>query len=168
LSKLDEMEIIVEKVELDEVLNESISFIKKSIESKEIEIKVNKSNEKIYIKADKLLSDAFENILLNAVKYNKSEIIEILVNISETIIHNKQWIKIEFIDNGIGIIDSEKPNIFKRSSRKISSKGMGVGLSLVKKIIESYGGEIWVENRVKDDYTKGSNFILLIQKEVDR
>jgi len=32
----------------------------------------------------------------------------------------------------------------------------------VKKIIESYDGEIWVEDRVKGDHLKGSNFILLI------
>ena len=39
---------------------------------------------------------------------------------------------------------------------------MGFGLSLVKRIILNYEGEIWVENNVKGDYTKGSNFILLI------
>jgi len=39
---------------------------------------------------------------------------------------------------------------------------MGLGLSLVKKILAGINGKIWVENRIKDDYTKGSNFIVLI------
>ncbi|MFW9879465.1 MAG: hypothetical protein ACFFG0_40835 [Candidatus Thorarchaeota archaeon] len=43
---------------------------------------------------------------------------------------------------------------------------MGLGLSLVKKIANSYFGHIWVENRVKEDYKKGSNFVLLLPKTV--
>ena len=39
---------------------------------------------------------------------------------------------------------------------------MGFGLSLVKKILEGYNGKIWVEDRIQGDYTKGSNFIVLI------
>lgn len=39
---------------------------------------------------------------------------------------------------------------------------MGLGLSLVKKIINSYNGKIWVEDRFKGDFKKGSNFIFLI------
>jgi signal transduction histidine kinase len=39
---------------------------------------------------------------------------------------------------------------------------LGIGLTLVKKIIGSYGGEIWIEDRIKGDYTQGSNFIVLI------
>lgn len=39
---------------------------------------------------------------------------------------------------------------------------MGIGLSLVKKIIKDYNGKIWIDDKVKNDYTKGSNFILMI------
>ncbi|MFX1346972.1 MAG: ATP-binding protein, partial [Promethearchaeota archaeon] len=42
------------------------------------------------------------------------------------------------------------------------ARGMGIGLSLVKKIIESYNGKIWVENRIKNNYEQGSNFVILI------
>ena len=41
---------------------------------------------------------------------------------------------------------------------------MGLGLSLVKKIIDSYSGKICVKDRIKGDYTKGSNFIVLIPR----
>ena len=39
---------------------------------------------------------------------------------------------------------------------------MGLGLSLVKKIIDLYHGDIWVEDRVKGDYKQGSKFVVLI------
>jgi signal transduction histidine kinase len=39
---------------------------------------------------------------------------------------------------------------------------MGIGLSLVAKLIELYRGNIWVENRIKGDSTKGSNFIIIL------
>ena len=39
---------------------------------------------------------------------------------------------------------------------------MGFGLTLVKKIIESYKGKIWIEDRVEGDCTQGSNFVFLI------
>ena len=39
---------------------------------------------------------------------------------------------------------------------------MGLGLSLVYKIVHSFNGKIWVEDRVEGDYTKGSKFIILI------
>ena len=69
-------------------------------------------------------------------------------------------------DDGIGIEDSRKELIFQRAySRKSIGSGIGFGLSLVKKIIESYKGEIWVEDKVKGNHTQGSKFIILIPSD---
>ncbi|MBA7671576.1 Adaptive-response sensory-kinase SasA [subsurface metagenome] len=65
------------------------------------------------------------------------------------------------MDNGLGVADDRKEIIFQKGYKEDKGgRGMGIGLSLVKKIIESYKGQIWVEDRVKGDYTKGSNFII--------
>jgi len=73
------------------------------------------------------------------------------------------FIKLEFIDNGIGIPDSMKDKAFQRAFMKDKTvSGMGLGLSLVKKIVEKYHGQIWVEDKIKGDYSKGSNFIIII------
>ena len=78
-------------------------------------------------------------------------------------INKKKLIKLEFIDNGIGIFDENKESIFQKGYKRDKKvRGMGIGLSLVKKIIKSYNGKIWVENRIKDDYEQGSNFVILI------
>ena len=69
----------------------------------------------------------------------------------------------EFSDNGIGISNDRKITLFeKKHVKDISTKGLGIGLTLVKKIVERYNGEIWVEDRIEGDYKQGSNFIVLI------
>ena len=56
-----------------------------------------------------------------------------------------------------------KDKVFQRAFIKDKTvSGMGLGLSLVKKIIEKYNGLIWVEDKNKGDFTKGSNFIIII------
>jgi signal transduction histidine kinase len=113
--------------------------------------------------ANELLSEVFENILINSIKYNRNRIVKIEILGSVIDIHNKSYVKIEFKDNGIGIDDARKEIIFQETSMKSRhSRGMGIGLSLVAKLIELYGGNIWVENRIRGDSTKGSNFIVII------
>ncbi len=71
----------------------------------------------------------------------------------------------EFIDNGVGIDDDKKKNLFKlKNTSPNKGKCMGFGLFLVKSLVDSYKGEIWVEDNVKGDSSKGSNLILLIPK----
>ena len=56
-----------------------------------------------------------------------------------------------------------KEVIFKSGNRELKgSKGMGLGLSLVDKILQIFNGKIWVEDKVKGDYTQGSNFIIIL------
>ena len=124
-------------------------------------------NDIIYVKADEFLHEVFENILINSVKHNSSDEIEILIRVSIENISNIYQIKLEFIDNGPGIPDSRKEIIFNRNFKKeIRSDGMGFALSIIKKIISSYGGEIWVEDLVQGDYSNGSNFIITIPEAI--
>ncbi|MFX1570759.1 MAG: ATP-binding protein [Promethearchaeota archaeon] len=163
LSKLEESEIKLRDVDVYKVLDESIQFAHKSAQKKELDIKNERNFDKVFARANDFLLDVFENILHNAIKYNQNQPIKITIDISKTSHGNNNYIKIEFKDNGIGIIDSNKESIFQKGNKKDNHvRGMGVGLSLVKKIIESYNGKIWVENRVKDDYNQGSNFVVEI------
>ena len=73
----------------------------------------------------------------------------------------------EFIDNGIGVEDYRKETIFKKGRKDHKGgKGMGLGLSLVSKILRLYNGKIWVEDKIKGDYSKGSNFIVIIPIDI--
>ena len=63
-------------------------------------------------------------------------------------------------------VEPRKEFIFETYGKKKDSKGLGFGLSLVKKIIEIYKGKVWVEDAVQGDYTQGSNFVLEIPEAI--
>ncbi|MHA2268697.1 MAG: sensor histidine kinase [Promethearchaeota archaeon] len=165
LFELEETERPIQKLEAISFLNQAIHYVKKAYKDKTIEIQVEFLDEKFNIHANELVLDIFENILINAIKHNKNPIIEVFIRISKEYRDGNEFVKLEFIDNGLGIADEKKKVIFEKDSRSYKvNKGMGLGLSLVKKIMDSYFGYIWVENRVQEDYTKGSNFVILIPK----
>ncbi|TFG10016.1 MAG: PAS domain S-box protein [Promethearchaeota archaeon] len=169
LSQLEEFDISIESMEVCKVLNKAIQYLKKSFKTRNIDIHVDSISKNLFVRANYLLFDVFENILNNAVKYNDNSIVEIIINISEIQKDQTGYLKMEFKDNGTGIPNDHKELIFQRDYKKdICEKGMGIGLSLVKKIIETYNGGIWVEDKFSGDYTRGSNFIILIPSDISQ
>jgi len=161
LSRLDEIKIIFEPIDVNNTLRDSITFIKNTYPNKKIDIKIPNQNHQVL--ANEFLLDVFENIISNAVKYNLNPMAEI--NVKSCIIKDNgtEYLKLEFIDNGMGVPDIKKKAILEKGFEKDRRfHGLGIGLSLVKKTIESYNGRIWVENRVPEDYSKGSIFLVLI------
>ena len=166
LSKLEEIKNPIHKIELTKILKNCVRLLKKSYPTKNINLHMDFIHDKLYIQANELLNDVFENILTNAVKYNDNSVIEINIKTSSVLKNGINFLKLEFIDNGVGIENIWKDKIFERATNEGRSvSGMGLGLSLVKRIIDSYNGQIWVENRVSGDCSKGSNFIILIPIE---
>jgi len=167
LSQIEDDGIKLQPMDLSQVLKNSLSFLRESFPKREINIKIQTPRYKnTQVIGNELLLDVFENILINAVKYNDNIIADIFIRISEIMEENIPVIKIEFIDNGVGISATRKSLIFTKRFKKDSlSKGMGIGLTLIKKIVDSFKGRVWVEDRVKGDHSKGSNFILTIHKK---
>ena len=163
LAEIDNDEVELKSTNLLEYLSSAINFVKESIPQKHIEIKLETVEKQIVTKANELLADIFENILVNAVKYNDNTVPEISIKISKAEVNEVIYVKLEFSDNGIGVQDFKKEKIFLEGYKELKGeKGMGIGLSLITKIIKLYKGKIWVEDRIKGDYSKGSNFIVLI------
>ena len=163
LSEIEESEIPLKAIEIFEKLRSAIQFAKVNFHKRDININFESETDQIYVLCNDLLLDVFENILINAVLYNKNDAVDIEINISRVVENEKTHIKLEFKDNGIGINDTKKKLIFKKNVNKsIGSKGMGLGLSLVAKLLDLCEGKIWVEDRIKSDYTQGSNFIIQI------
>ncbi|MBN1803574.1 MAG: PAS domain-containing sensor histidine kinase [Candidatus Lokiarchaeota archaeon] len=162
LSNLDQEKITIIKIDLKSVLQDVCQFILNSFRDRSLKIQINASTQDYSVKANNLLYDVFENILINAIKHNIKEEIEITIEISKIVDLNKNFVKLEFKDNGFGISDDQKKIIFSKVNNKENTSGMGIGLSLVKKIVDNYGGKIWVEDRIKGNRSQGCNFILMI------
>jgi signal transduction histidine kinase len=163
LSKLEDSEVKLQSMDICKELEDSIIFLRNSFPKKEFVIKINNPYNKVIVIGNEFLLDIFENLLINAAKHNNNSVIEIVINISKIKKQDKNFIKVEIMDNGRGITSTNKKAIFTKLYKKKSLvKGMGIGLSLVKKIVESFNSKIRVEDRVQGDYSKGSNFILLI------
>lgn len=162
-SEIEERGLKLQGIDLCQKLKDAILFVRNIYPKTPISISVDSPFDEIYVTANNLLTEVFENILINAVKYNESEVKRITIKLSSEKVKGNNQIKIEFIDNGIGIPDPLKKRIFSEAIEKEEEhKGLGLGLLLVKRIIEEYGGSIEVENRVESDYKKGSNFIIKI------
>jgi len=166
-SQLEEAEINFQKKDVEKTILEAIKYVKKNFKNKEISIQFESPKKKIYIQADELLKDVFENILINAVKHNDNPNIEIVIETSKLQEDGRFFWQIEFIDNGKGIPETKRESIFTRGFKENRSvSGMGLGLSLVKTIIDKYNAKILVENRVPEDYLKGTNIKLLFPEVV--
>ena len=165
ISSIDDIENSLTSIDLSKLINISLEHVNKTFPKKHIQTECKREFDEIFVVANNLLKDVVDNILHNAVKHNKSPIIKIVVRISKVIQNNIKYIKLEFIDNGLGIADTYKTIIFQRGALDTTSfYRIGLGLSLVKRLVESYDGKIWVEDHIKGDHTKGSKFILLIKE----
>ena len=163
LSELEEGTKPIKLIESYELLHNSANYVRTAYQERAIDLVINSFSDRLFVQANKLLQEVFDNVLINAIKYNDKSLIEILVNVSRETKEDQKYLRFEFVDNGIGIHDERKEIIFKRGyTESKGQKGMGLGLSLVKKILESLNGEIWVENRIENDYTQGSKFVILI------
>ncbi|MBN1217126.1 MAG: PAS domain S-box protein [Candidatus Lokiarchaeota archaeon] len=162
LFKMDDtLNIPIEEVDLISSIKKAVDFVRQSHQIRNLSIKTEIYENNTTVKANNFLIDIFENILFNAVMYNDNILIKIRIKVQKYEKDNS-FFKIEFIDNGRGISNRRKKIIFGENIEGKRKGGMGLGLSLVKKILESYNGRIWVEDRIEGDFTQGSDFIILI------
>jgi PAS domain S-box-containing protein len=113
--------------------------------------------------ANKLLHDVFSNLVGNAIKHSNGNGVNINISLENAIENGKNYYKVMVEDTGPGISDNMKDKVFNRLERgQTTKRGLGLGLYIVKSLVESYQGRVWVEDRVQGDHTKGSRFIVLL------
>ncbi len=152
------------KVDLLEVVLSVINVLKFLIKQKNIKLNIDGSPE-IYVKGDEnLLKQLVYNLIENAIKYNRDGG-EINIQIDK----NEKNVILKISDTGYGIPEEDLNKIFNRfyrvsKSRTRSEGGLGLGLNIVKKIVELHNGEIKVESEIN----KGSTFTVILPKYGDK
>ncbi len=156
------------KLELYDTLKEAINNTQNIFEEKRFNVELNPPDDSLEIQSSPVLLQVFENLLNNAIKYNLNSFVEIKISVSRCVRDGKKYIKLEFIDNGLGVPEDKKQKIFQKGHHELKGgKGMGLGLSLILKVIQNSQGHIWVEDRIKGDHTKGSNFIIILPDKLN-
>lgn len=154
----------VSEINLAELLRESIDIVKTRYELDDAAISFNEKSGEMKISGDETeLQTAFINLLDNAVKYS-GEDVKVTIRLRNP---NEKTVEIRIKDEGIGLNESDMKRIFKRFYRvpnlftkKI--KGTGLGLNIVRSIVEKHGGRILAESKGEG---KGTTFVVRLPKK---
>ncbi len=149
-----------EIINFETLLHEITTGIEKQIEESKAEIKADfKIKEIFYIKSH--INSILLNLLTNAIKYRSSER-KPTIFISTELVNNYVCLKVA--DNGLGIdLNKNKRNVFGLHKRfHYNIEGKGIGLFILKSLVESLDGEVDVESEVG----QGSNFIIYLKCEI--
>lgn len=161
LQKSNTGEIKEQIMDLEQVLSNVISEYE-GLPDKYIHERY-KANGRCPVKANLLINDVFSNLIGNAIKHPNGDNVDISINLDTVRDNGYQYYKVSIEDNGPGIPDDMKDRIFYRAQRGLTNaNGMGLGLYLVKSLVDSYNGKVWVEDRVNGDHTKGSRFVVML------
>lgn len=162
LNKYDESSIKLKKdnVNISDIICFVIFQFSNLAKSKNIKIEYEKKNINLYCDKDKI-TQALVNILSNAIRYSNEGS---TIFIEERLKNNKVIISIE--DQGIGISEEDLKYVFERfyradKSRTRATGGTGIGLTIVKSIVSSHGGEVKLESKLGE----GSKFTIILPKE---
>jgi nitrogen fixation/metabolism regulation signal transduction histidine kinase len=108
--------------------------------------------------ANDLVREVFANIIGNSVKHSRGPL-RIDVDVARIAGDGADSCRVSIEDNGPGIPDDEKRQVLKcESLSERREEGMGFGLCLTRALVESFEGRLWIEDRVRGEYSKGVRF----------
>jgi len=156
-------------VDPESFIKELASGFEPKLAERQIDLKISIENSPLpkILCQQEFLKDAIGNLIENAIKYTPSakadsytrNIREGKAEINVSVFQQDNSVVFKIQDNGIGIPKEEISNIFKKfqrgsNARDMYTDGSGLGLFIVKEIIEGHGGQVWAESEIG----KGSSF----------
>lgn len=152
----------LEPISLDRILTIELEKRREAFEDAEITM-AEPPDSGTHVLANELLSSVFRNLINNGIQHNDSD--EPVISL--TVEDHGEYVHVRVADNGPGIPDEMKERLFAEGEKGLESQGTGIGLFLVQSLVESYGGDVWVEDRVEspsDEGTQtGSVFVVKLQ-----
>ena len=140
----------IEPVRLDQHLNSVINDARSEFDDAIITVENPIPNS--IVSGNELLEGVFWNLVQNAVVHNDKETPQIQLSVTVA----DETLTVAVADNGPGIPDNQKEEIFGKGEKGLESPGTGIGLYLVQTLVDQYGGDVWIEDNNPD----GSVFVV--------
>jgi len=131
---------------------------------RDVTIEIREDQGACWAMASSLVRDAFSNIVSNAIKHSTGAV-HIWIHVDRLPGRGQggEQVRVAIEDDGPGIPDERKEKVFDRSLMGLTKPvSRGLGLYLVKRLVEDHKGTVWVEDRVPGDHTKGARFVVLL------
>jgi PAS domain S-box-containing protein len=96
----------------------------------------------VSVEANEMLGSVFRNVLKNAVQHNDADVPTVTASVEE----GADTAVVRIADNGPGIPDGRKEEVFGRGEKGLESSGTGIGLYLVDTLMAEFDGDVWVED----------------------
>lgn len=150
ISKVKSRKLVLEKVDLNKLIFSIIENFNHELQEKKIKVKIQEKFPIIYFDRF-IINQILQNLIDNAIKYIPNESTTRLIELKWRHVHNK--LAFAIADSGIGIPQEELDKIFSifyRSNNEmnVETEGKGVGLAMIKSLLEKFNGEIWVKSKV--------------------
>ena len=144
----------IEILDLDQLIRESMIFLKYEVLKSDLKIDYYPGFQTCNIRADKI---QVEQVLINLIRNSMEAIVHAKIAAGRVILRTRllpnNSVEVTVTDNGPGV-DAEILNKIFHPFQTSKESGMGIGLSLCRRIIEAHGGELWVDK----DYLNGALF----------
>jgi PAS domain S-box-containing protein len=165
----ESLELARGKESLKSIVEMSLKKLASRIRGRGAKIVVGNSIDKVSpILVDKAkVQEVIQNLVENAIKFNDNK--EKRVEISARPLKGEKFIRVEIKDNGPGIPSEEREKIFDKFYQIEETftgqvEGAGLGLAVVKQVVEAHGGKVGVESRPG----RGSKFFFTLPKVLDK
>ncbi|EMA41148.1 PAS domain S-box protein [Halobiforma nitratireducens] len=143
-------EVESQRIALDATLERQLSEIRSTYPDAAVTIE--QPLPSVEVVGNDMLDAVFRNLLKNAIQHNDTSVPTV------TIDSNREdgYVHVRIADDGPGVPDSQKEEIFGKGEKGLRSDGTGIGLYLVRELVDDYGGEVWVE----DNEPRGAIFVV--------
>jgi len=148
-------------MDLNAILKQDAGDVQKVSPSAKVSLEFSPGVKRL-VMVDDYVHEIFRHILENAVKYDPHPEKLIDIAIVPARIGDMDYWSVRIADHGTGIPEDKKKSVFERMTA--TTKGAGVGLSIVRVIVDKYGGFIHAEDRVRGDPSQGAVFVVDLPK----
>ena len=139
----------MKRVNVQSLIDSAVTRWRDRFEQKEIALTTTVPDDVLWLLADaEHLSRAIENLLSNALIYTPEK------GYVELCIHNRDGrMRLDVLDNGIGIAVADQPHLFNRFFRahntvNFAARGVGLGLYITRTVVEMHGGQVFVDSEL--------------------